>query len=146
MNCTWWCLVAQWIGLLVDWMEKTRNIALFCVGRAVFFGSLAIGCVMLSFSFHPVMLFRAGAIMTLMMVAILLWFAMTAAKRPPKRTEVWIHLDEETRPMNDHAKHAFSLVMREVYGFYAMAAFKVSAGFFAASLVLQLLGIGPLHR
>lgn len=133
-------------GLLSPLMEKTRNIALFCVGRAVFFGSLAIGCIMLSFAFHPVMSFRAGAIMALMMAGILLWFAMTAHRRPPRRTEVWIHLDEETRPRNDHARRAFGLVMREVYGFYASAALKVSVGFFVASLVLQVLGVGPLQR
>lgn len=127
-------------------MEKTRNIALFCVGRAVFFGSLAIGCIMLSFSFHPVMALRAGAFMAMMMSAILLWFAMTAAKRPPKRTEVWIHLDETTRPRNDPARRAFAALMREVYVFYGRAAFKAAIGFFAASLVLQLFGIGPLYR
>ena len=127
-------------------MEKTRNIALFCVGRAVFFGSLAIGCVMLSFSFHPVMSFRAGAIMALMMTAILLWYAMTAAGRPPKRTEVWIYLDEKTRPMNDHARHAFGLLMREIYAIYARASFRAALGFFIFSVALQILGIGPLHR
>ncbi len=127
-------------------MEKTRNIAFFCVGRAVFFGSLAICCVMLAFSFHPVMSFRAGAIMALMMTAILLWYAMTAPRRPPKRTEVWIYLDEKTRPMNDHARRVFSGVMREVYGLYARAAFKASVGFFVVSVALQLFGVGPVYR
>ena len=127
-------------------MEKTRNIAVFCVGRAVFFGSLAIGCVMLSFSFHPVMSFRAGAIMALMMTAILLWYAMTANRRPPKRTEVWIYLDEKTRPMNDHARHVFAGLMRDVYALYARASFKASVGFFVVSVALQLIGIGPIYR
>lgn len=127
-------------------MEKTRNIAFFCVGRAVFFGSLAICCVMLSFSFHPVMSFRAGAFMALMMAAVLLWYAMTAAKRPPKRTEVWIYLDEKTRPMNDHARRAFALLMREVYGLYARAALKTAVGFFILSVILQLLGVTPFYR
>ncbi|MEX0345813.1 MAG: hypothetical protein AB3N20_12885 [Rhizobiaceae bacterium] len=127
-------------------MEKVRNVAFFCVGRAVFFGSLAICVIMLSFSFHPVMSFRAGAILALLMTAILLWFAFTAAKRPPKRTEVWIHLDEQTRPKNDHAKRAFGGVMREVYGHYARSAFIASIGFFALSVILQLFGVGPIHR
>ena len=127
-------------------MEKTRDIAIFCVGRAVFFGSLAIGCIMLSFSFHPVMSFRAGAIMALMMTAVLLWYAMTAAKRPPKRTEVWIYLDEKTRPMNDHARRAFGLLMKEVYALYAKGAFRAAVVFFVLSVVLQVFGIGQIYR
>lgn len=127
-------------------MEQVRQVALVCVGRAVFFGALAIGCIMLSFAFHPVASFRAGAILTLIMAAILLWFGLTAPNRKPRDTEVWIHLDENARPKNQHARHAFAVVMREVYGDFARGAFKTALGLFVVSLCLQLLGIGAIYR
>ncbi len=127
-------------------MEKTREIAFVCVGRAVFFGALAIGLVMLSFAFSPVTSFRAGAILTLVMSAILLWFALTAARRNPRDTEVWIYLDEDSRPINEHAQRAFGMVMRDVYEVFASGAFKTALGLFAVSVVLQVLGVEATYR
>ncbi|TIW31077.1 MAG: hypothetical protein E5V71_21605, partial [Mesorhizobium sp.] len=60
-------------------MDEIRRIAVECIGRAVMFGSLAIGCVMVGFSFSPVSAFRSGAFLTLTMVLALMWKAMTAA-------------------------------------------------------------------
>ena len=65
-------------------MDKIRTVAIECVGRAVLFGSLAIGCVMIGFSFNPVSAFRSGAIMTLIMAAILIWKAMSAHRQNPR--------------------------------------------------------------
>ena len=45
-------------------MEKVREVAVACIGRAVMFGTLAIGCVMVGFSFNPVSAFRSGAVAT----------------------------------------------------------------------------------
>ena len=127
-------------------MERAREIALVCVGRAVFFGALAIGLVMLSFAFSPVTSFRAGAILSLVMSAILLWFARTAAGRNPRDTEVWIYLDEGSRPLNEHAQRAFALVMREVYEIFSLGAFKSALGLFAISVGLQALGVETAYR
>jgi hypothetical protein len=121
-------------------MERTRQIAFFCVGRAVMFGWLAIACVMFSFSFSPVAAFRAGAVLALGMSAILLVKALAAARQNPRHTEVWIYLDEKTRPMNDQARAVFSNMMREVYGRYAQGVFVMSCIFFMASLAF--LGLG----
>ncbi|PAQ02376.1 hypothetical protein LRP31_05025 [Mesorhizobium mediterraneum] len=59
-------------------MDEIRRVAVGCIGRAVMFGSLAIGCVMIGFSFNPVSAFRAGAFLTLTMVLALMWKATTA--------------------------------------------------------------------
>lgn len=121
-------------------MERARQIAFFCVGRAVMFGWLAIACVMFSFAFSPVMAFRAGAVLALAMSAILIVKAVAAARQNPKHTEVWIYLDEKTRPMNDEARVVFSNMMREIYGRYAQGVFIMSCIFYAASLAF--LGMG----
>ena len=127
-------------------MEKTRELAMFTVGRAVFFGSLAVSLIMLSFLFDMVLFFRSGAIMAFGMAAILLWYAQTAGQRPPKRTETWLLLDNDLRPKNEHAVRAFSQLMREVYAHYAKHVFGVGASLFIASLVLELLGIRAIFE
>jgi hypothetical protein len=114
---------------------------MFTVGRAVFFGSLAVSLIMLTFLFDMVLFFRSGAIMAFAMAAILLWFAQTAERRPPKRTETWLLLDNDRRPRNEPAIRAFCLLMREVYAHYAKNVFGVGAGLFILSLLFELLGI-----
>lgn len=122
-------------------MDEIRRIAVGCIGRAVMFGSLAIGCVMLGFSFNPVSAFRSGALLTLLMALILMWKAMTASARNPRHTEVWLYLDRKSRPADDPSRRVFATVMRDVYGLYARIAFGVAVGFFVLSLVLMLFGL-----
>lgn len=124
-------------------MEKVRQTAIFCVGRGVFFGSLAIGCVMVGFSFNPVSAFRSGAVLTLLMSGLLLWKALAAHSQDPRRTEVWLYLDETTRPADKHASFVFATIMREVYGRFARIALGVACGFFGVSMMLTIFGLEP---
>jgi hypothetical protein len=124
-------------------MERTRQVAFFCVGRAVMFGWLAIGCVMFSLSFNPVSAFRAGAVLALVMAAILIFKALAVTRQNPRHTEVWIYLDEKTRPMNDPARRVFYNVLREVYGRYAQGVFILGCVFFAISLAFIGMGFEP---
>lgn len=121
-------------------MEKIREVAIFCVGRAVMFGSLAITCVMVGFSFNPVSAFRSGAVLTLLMAAILIWKAYAAAGQNPRSTEVWIYLDHKARPADEHARFVFANVMRDVYGRFAQAALAIACLFFAVSVVFTMFG------
>lgn len=116
---------------------------MFCVGRAVFFGSLAIGCVMVGFSFNPVSAFRTGAVLTLLMSGVLLWKAMAARSQNPKRTELWLYLDEKARPPEAQAQFVVATVMRDVYGRFAQVALGVAFGFFLLSFVLVAFGLEP---
>ena len=122
-------------------MDEIRRIAVECIGRAVMFGSLAIGCVMIGFSFNPVSTFRSGAFLTLTMALVLLWKAMTAGTRNPKHTEVWLYLDEKSRPVDGPARRVFGTIMRDVYELYARITLGVAVGFFVLSLVLMLFGL-----
>jgi hypothetical protein len=122
-------------------MEKLHEIAIFCVGRAVMFGSLAIFCVMFSFAFQPAWAFRAGAIMTLGMAGILVIKASLATTQRPRKTEVWMYLDEKSRPANDHADRYFASVMRDVYGRFAKASLAVACGMFVLSLAFSALDL-----
>ena len=122
-------------------MNIVRQTAMFCVGRAVLFGCLGIGCVMLSFAFDSILFFRSGAILCLTMSVILVWFAETAHKRLPKKTETWILLSEEDRPYNDHATRAFKNTLKEVYGFFAYYSVVAGVIFLTISLGLDFAGV-----
>lgn len=122
-------------------MEKVRDQAMLCVGRAVFFGYLAISMVMLGSMFDLVLFFRTGAILTLVMAITLLWFAQTASDRAPEKTETWLLLEDRYRPHNEHAVRLFSQVLREVYGCFAMLAIKIAIALGLASLLPALTGI-----
>lgn len=114
-----------------------------CVGRAVFFGSLAIFCVMIGIAFDPVACFRSGATLTMVMTAVLVFKSREAARRPPQRTEVWLYLDERLKPRESHARFAFAVTMRETYGLFARGAFFVSLGFFMLAAALAFAGVKP---
>ncbi len=127
-------------------MEKVRQLAVMCIGRAVLFGSLAIFLVMFSFSFDPAWAFRNGAIMTLVMAAILVWKAQATFRQNPKRTEVWMYLDEKSRPQNDNARRFFCATLREVYGRFAKVSLAAACLMFAASMGLNAVGFQPFEQ
>lgn len=124
-------------------MEKIREVAFMCVGRAVMFGTLAIACIMVGFSFSPVSAFRSGAVATLLMATVLMWKALAANRQNPKTTEVWLYLDEASRPLDQHARFVFATVMREVYGRFAQYALLVACALFAVSLLFGAFGYEP---
>jgi Ca2+/Na+ antiporter len=124
-------------------MDRIRSQAIFCVGRAVLFAILAITMVMLSFAFDPPTAFKAGAVLGLVLAAVLLWFAQTAHRRNPSDTETWLLLETEFRPHGDSARKIFTAVMEEVYLFFAVRAFAGAIALFVVGIVLSLLGLRP---
>jgi hypothetical protein len=121
-------------------MEKFRHVAILCVGRAVLFGWLAIGLIMLSFSFNPVLAFKSGAVLAMVMASILLVKAYEAGRKNPRNTEVWLHLDAASRPMNEEARVVFRNTMREVYARFARGVFVAACVMFMLSIVFVGLG------
>ena len=78
-------------------MEKLRRVAFFSVGRAVAFAGLAIITVMVGLSFEPVLAFRSGGVLALLLLTALL----IKAQRPfndYRHTEAWLLLEEGDRP------------------------------------------------
>ncbi|MCR4267170.1 hypothetical protein [Nitratireductor sp. ZSWI3] len=120
-------------------MERIRKIASVCIGRAVMFGSLAIGMIMLSFSFDLVLALKAGAILALIMAQILIIKAYTTPRQNPRRTEVWSYLSPELRPMGNAGAKVFLSILSEVYLLFASRSLAVGCGFFTASVTLYLL-------
>ena len=121
-------------------MEKMREVAMLSIGRAVFFGGFAVSLVMLGFAYDFALALRAGAILTMGMALILLYFAQTAHGARPERTEAWLLLKAGDRPENDHARRVFREVLQETYLFFAGRAFIFAVTFLAISFLLRIIG------
>ena len=100
-------------------MEHMRRVAFETVLRACAFGSLAIFCVMIGFSFDARAAFRIGGFLTLLMAGILVLKAYEAQTKDYRRTEMWLYLPEEFRPPKAYAQWATSTVLRETYLLFA---------------------------
>lgn len=120
-------------------MDEIRKLAFNCVARAVGFGSLAIATVMLSLAFEPVLALRAGAIMGLAMAGILTFKAAVAPRQNHRHMEIWLYLDESSRPAEAHAGLILSNVMSDTYARFALGVFKIACALFLASLLLAIL-------
>ncbi|WP_163265072.1 hypothetical protein [Chelativorans alearense] len=119
-------------------MEKIRNTALICIGRAVLFGALAISLIMVSLSFDLALALFVGAVLTLAMAEILIVKALIVPWQKPNRTEVWTCLDKAARPAGAQGRAVFTGVLREVYMVFARNSYTIACSLFAASLVLRI--------
>ena len=96
-------------------MDDMRRIAFETVSRACGFASLAIFCVMIGLSFEPRAAFQAGAMLTLLMAAILMLKAYGARTKHYRRTEMWLYLTDEQRPPEAYAQRMTSAVLEQTY-------------------------------
>jgi hypothetical protein len=96
-------------------MEVMRRLAFESVLRACSFASLAIFCVMIGLSFEPRAAFQAGAMLTLLMAAVLMLKAYGARTKHYRKTEMWLYLSDEQRPPDAYAQRMTSAVMQQTY-------------------------------
>jgi hypothetical protein len=120
-------------------MEHMRQIAFATAARACGFGSLAIFCVMIGFSFQPRLAFQTGGTLTMLMTLVLIYKAFEARTKDYRRTEMWLYLTKEERPPPAYAQWASATVLRETYLQFALwtsaiaiAMWVLALGFFLA--------------
>jgi hypothetical protein len=121
-------------------MDHLRRVAFETVMRACSFGSLAIFCFMVGFSFEPRLAFQAGGMLTMMMTGILLLKAFGARTKPYRRTEMWLYLPEEHRPPAGSAQQITSVVLRETYLTFALWSSLVAVVMWGLAFAFSILG------
>jgi hypothetical protein len=120
-------------------VDRIRTAAEISVGRAVGFGALAVGTVVIGLVFDPVLALKTGGVLTLLMAAILLLKSEQARTRPYRRTEVWLILDRQLGLPEDRAQRMVGEVLHDTYDRYARRCLVVAVGFWLLGLALQVL-------
>lgn len=119
-------------------MNPVEIAAKISVGRACGFAGLAVLCVVLSFSFDPVLATKAGAIMSLGIAVFLVWCSWRAPTKPYKKTEVWLILQKDDRPSEAYAQRLIGQALHECYIKFARTAAAVTALFATSAFTLEL--------
>ena len=120
-------------------MDRIQVAAEISIGRAVGFGALAVGTVVVGLVFEPVLALKTGSALTLLMAVILLLKSAQALSRPYKRTEVWLILDKRLGLPEDCAQRMVSQVLHDTYNRYARCCLAVAVGLWLLGLAFQLL-------
>jgi hypothetical protein len=120
-------------------VDRIRAAAEISIGRAVGFGALAVGTVVLGLIFEPVLALKTGSALTLLMVVVLLLKSEQARSRPYQRTEVWLILDKRLGLPEVSAQRMVSQVLHDTYDRYARCCLAVAVGLWLFGLAFQLL-------
>ena len=121
-------------------MEYMRRVAYEVVLRACAFGSLAIFCVMIGFSFQPQLAFQTGGTLTMLMTVVLVFKAFEARTKDYRRTEMWLYLPKDSRPPEAQAQWASATVMRDTYLTFAKWTSLIAIAMWVMALFFSLMG------
>jgi hypothetical protein len=121
------------------WVQEIESAAEISIGRAVGFGALAIGTVVLGLIFEPTLALKTGGALTLLMAVVLQLKAERARFQPYRSTEVWLILEKRLGLPDDHAQRIVSTVLQSTYRRYAKVSLAVATGLWLLGLAFQLL-------
>ncbi len=120
-------------------MDRILTVADQTIRRACAFAGLGVGFTMLALSFDMVLAFRAGAVMTTAVFAMLLWLGHRAPRADVRRTELWSVVGRGLRLSRERAQALLGGVLRERYLWHADRAAVLAIGFWAMAGVTWLL-------
>ena len=120
-------------------MDRIQVAAETSIGRAVGFGALAIATVVFGLVFDPVLAFKTGGALTLLMAAVLQLKAQQAPAKPYRSTELWLILDKRLGLPDDQAQRIVGTVLNAIYRRYAKVSLATACGMWLLGLAFQLL-------
>lgn len=118
-------------------MQRLQEMAWVSVGRGCGFAALGIVTFMFGMSGYLPGAFKAGGILTLITSLVLLFRGWQAPVRPYKRTEVWMMLDPEHRPVDSLAQSLIGETLQRTYFDFALHSTLLAACMLAISLLLD---------
>jgi hypothetical protein len=95
--------------------QRLRALAEISTARACGFAGLAILCLMVGLSGNLATTLKAGGYAALLVMTVLLLMAHHAPRKPFKRTELWLMLDEAERPPAALAQGLLAAVRRAAF-------------------------------
>jgi hypothetical protein len=120
-------------------MDRLRYFADVSIRRACGFGLIAIATAMTGMSHDVVLAMRGGAVMFMIMGAILLWKALRAGAKHYRRTEVWILLDGQLDWPEHRRQELIGGILRERYMWHAEVTAIAAAALWVLAFFLSVL-------
>jgi hypothetical protein len=99
----------------MDELDRIRWAAVQSVGRGCLFALLAIGMTMFGLISWPVLAFRSGAILSMMLLAVLVLRGELAGRQDYRRTETWLLMGRHHALPESHAARVILGILRETY-------------------------------
>lgn len=100
-------------------MDRVYFYADLSIRRACGFGFMAIATAVVGLYWDAALMVKAAAIGVSLMVAILLYKAMEAPKRPYKRTELWLLLEKTHEFPESRVQEVLGGALRDRYLWHA---------------------------
>lgn len=121
-------------------MNEIEQAAQLSIGRACGFAGFGIALTVLALSFDPVLAAKIGAVLSLGLTLTLLIYASRAPYTPHQSTEVWLLIDQQSRPPARHARRIINEARRDAMLWFAKWSAASSAVFATIAILLALLG------
>ena len=119
-------------------MNDIEQAAQLSIGRACGFAGFGIALTVLALSFEPVFAAKIGAALSLVLTLTLLIYASRAHHTPHETTEVWLLIEERSRPPNQHAHRIINEARRSAMLWFARWTAASSALFASSAILLAL--------
>jgi hypothetical protein len=119
-------------------METIVESAWVSIARGSGFGALAIACTMVGLSGTPVVALQTGGILCVFASLLLLAKGALAPRKPYRRTEVWLMLDEMSRPPAAVAQQLIGSALRDASFAFALHYARAAIVTLALSLALRM--------
>jgi hypothetical protein len=121
-------------------LDRIRACARHSIGRGFLFALLAILTSVAGMIGWPVSALRLGALLSMLMAAILVLRATWAPRRPYRRTETWVLLQRRHGLNESLAQDAISRILAETYWRFADLSAALAAGLWIGVFVLAAFG------
>lgn len=119
-------------------MNEIEQAAQLSIGRACGFAGLGIALAVVALSFEPLLAAKTGAVLSMGLTLTLLVLAHRARNTPYQTTEVWLLIDEDSRPPARHARRIINEARRFAMLWFARWTAAVSALFASSAILLAL--------
>jgi hypothetical protein len=103
-------------------LDRIKAAAIQSIGRACLFGLLAIGTTMFALISWPILAFRSGAILSMLMLAVLLIRSEFSSRQDYRRTETWLLMGQRHTLPESHAARVILGILRDTYRRFAVYA------------------------
>jgi hypothetical protein len=115
----------------MDELDRIRWAAVQSVGRGCLFALLAIGMTMFGLISWPILAFRSGAVLSMMLLAVLVLRGELAGRQDYRRTETWLLMGRQHALPESHAARAILGILRDTYRRFALYAAAIAVACWA---------------